>query len=64
MALISGVLGAVGALTTILGVLHILEIPSDAFISEKLPWTFWLSISTILFLGAITAALNRNNKGD
>ena len=64
MAIVSAVLGAIAALTTLMGVLRITDALPESFIGAQYTWTFWFWISALLFLGAITAALNRKAQGD
>lgn len=60
MGLTAIILGALGVIATVLGVLNILEIPSEPLISPKFTWAFWMYAAIILILGAIAFLLARN----
>jgi hypothetical protein len=64
MGLTAAIIGVLGGVSAVLGVLGILQVPSTPIISDKLTWTFWMSLSTILFLAAITCLLGRKPGGD
>ena len=59
MGLTALILGILGGIAAVLGVLNILEIPSDPLISDKLTWVFWMYASGVLLLGAIAFLLGR-----
>jgi hypothetical protein len=63
MGLTAVIIAAVGCISAILGVLNILEIPSEPIFSDKLNWMFWLMLSAILLLISIVFLLGRKPGG-
>lgn len=61
MGLTAAIIGAIAIITTALGVLTILGIPSDPILSAKLTWNFWFGASVILLLGCIALILGRRD---
>lgn len=59
MGLTAIILGALAVIAVALGVLDILEIPSESLISTKLNWMFWMNAAIVLTLGAIAFLLAR-----
>ena len=64
MGLFAAIMGSFSVITTALGVLSILEIPSSPIFSDKLTWTFWFACSALLLLGSIALMLGRKNNVD
>jgi len=50
-------LGAIGGLAAVMGVITVLEV--IPLVTPQLTWTFWFSLSAILFLAAIVFLLGR-----
>ncbi len=63
MGIAAAILGVIGGLTTIVGILNLLEIPSTPIISDAFTWTVWFSISALLFLASIIFMLARKPEG-
>jgi hypothetical protein len=63
MGLMGAILGGIGAVCAALGIVNILEVTDTPIISDKLTWGFWLALSAILFLAAITSLLGRSPGG-
>jgi hypothetical protein len=61
MGITAAIVGALSVITTVLGVLNILEISSTPILSDKLTWTFWFACSALLLLGSIALMLGRKN---
>ena len=57
MSIIAAMLGAIGGLAAVMGVITVLEV--IPLVTPQLTWTFWLSLSAILFLAAIVILLGR-----
>lgn len=57
MGIIAAMLGAIGGLTAVMGIITALEV--IPLVTPHLTWTFWLSLSAILFLAAIVILLGR-----
>ena len=58
------IIAALGAISAVLGVLNILQIPSQPILSDKLTWPFWMALSAILFLASIVFLLGRKQYSD
>ena len=63
MGIVATILGVIGGLTTIVGILNILEIPSTPVISDAFTYTVWFWISALLFLAAMLCMLGRKQDG-
>jgi len=59
MGLTAAIIAALGGISAILGILGIIQVPSEPIISYKLTWEFWLMLSAILFLASIVFLLGR-----
>lgn len=57
MSIIAAMLGAIGGLAAVMGIITALEV--IPMVTSQLTWTFWLSLSAILFLAAIVLLLGR-----
>jgi len=57
MSIIATMLGAIGGLAAVMGVITVLEV--IPLVTPQLTWTFWFSLSAILFLAAIVFLLGR-----
>jgi|WetSurMetagenome_2_1015567.scaffolds.fasta_scaffold1612811_1 hypothetical protein len=64
MGITAAIIGAISVITTVLGVLNILEVTSTPILSDKLTWTFWFACSALLLLGSIALMLGRKNTMD
>jgi hypothetical protein len=64
MGLVAALTGALSVITTALGVLSILQIPSTPILSDKLTWTFWFACSALLLLATNAFLLGRKNNID
>ena len=62
MGIAAAIIGCVGGLTTILGILTILDV--DMGIGAEFTWTFWLVLSAVLLLGSIALSVGRGQGGD
>ncbi len=63
MGLTAAIIAVLGGVSAILGILGILQVPSEPIISDKLTWTFWMMLSAVLFLASIVLLLGRK-QGD
>jgi hypothetical protein len=64
MGITAAIVGLVSIITTVLGILNILEVTSTPILSDKLTWTFWFACSALLLLGSIALLLGRRNNVD
>jgi len=64
MGLTAAIIAALGGISAVLGVLNILQIPSQPILSDKLTWPFWMALSAILFLASIVFLLGRKQYSD
>ena len=64
MGITAAIIGALSVITTVLGVLNIIEIPSTPILSDKLTWTFWFACSALLLLASIAISVSRKNSID
>ena len=64
MGFTAAIVAVIGSLSAVLGVLSILQVPSDPILSDKLTWPFWMAISVILLLISIVMMLGRKQNID
>jgi hypothetical protein len=64
MGFTAAIVAVIGGLSAVLGVLSILQVPSDPILSDKLTWPFWMAISVILLLISIVLMLGRKQNID
>ena len=57
MSIIAAMLGAIGGLAAVMGIITALKV--IPLVTPQLTWTFWFSLSAILFLAAIVILLGR-----
>lgn len=62
MGITAAILGGIAGITTILGILTALTMVEP--FAEPLSWTFWFSLSALLFLASIAFALGRGSGQD
>jgi hypothetical protein len=64
MGFTAAIVAVIGGLSAVLGVLSILQVPSDPILSDKLTWPFWMAISVILLLISIVLMLGHKQNID
>jgi hypothetical protein len=64
MGFVAAITGTLSIITTALGVLSILQIPSEPIFSDKLTWTFWFACSALLMLASMLFLMSRKNNID
>ena len=50
MGLTAAIIAVLGGISAVLGVVNILQVPSQPIFSDKLTWTFWMALAVVLLL--------------